>query len=165
WCTIFNTFFNGVSVMSGGKPLILKSPTHSYRVATLRDLLPDPRFVLIVRNPYEVLESMVRTYKALAVKYGLGPLLSDNDLREIIVRERVRFEAKLQAGVAGLPARRLAVVTFEQLIQNPITVIQSLYRQLELPPFEETRSALEAEAARRRSYVQESARPDESWAR
>src|SRR5262249_15842711 len=125
----------------------------------------DPRFVLIVRNPYEVLESMVRTYKALAVKYGLGPLLSDNDLREIIVRERVRFEAKLQAGGGGVPGRRLAGVAFGQLIQKPNNVIQSLYRQLELPPFEETRPALEAEAARRRSYVQESARPDESWAR
>jgi omega-hydroxy-beta-dihydromenaquinone-9 sulfotransferase len=163
WCAIFNAFFNGVSIMSGGKPLILKSPAHSYRVATLRELLPDPRFVLIVRNPGEVLESMVRTYKALSAKYGLGPMLSDDDLREIIVRERIRFEAKLQAGVAGLPARRLSIVTFEQLIRNPIAVIQSLYRELELPPFEETRAKLETEVARRRSYVQESVRPNGSW--
>jgi hypothetical protein len=163
WCTIFNTFFNGVSVMNGGKPLILKSPTHSYRVATLRELLPDPRFILIVRNPYEVLESMVRTYKALAAKYGLGPWLSDDELREIIVRERVRFEAKLQAGVAGLAARRLAVLTFEELIRNPVAVIQSLYQQLELPPFEETRSKIEAEIARRSGYVQESIRPNQTW--
>jgi len=164
WRTIFETFFRGVSLVSGGRPLLLKSPAHSYRVATLRELLPDPRFVLIVRNPYEVLESMVRTYKALTAKYGLGPALMDDELREIILRERIRFEAKLQSGVAGLPERRFAVITFEQLVRNPIAAIESLYRRLELPFFDEARSKLAAEVAKRSNYVQESSRPNGAWA-
>ena len=123
WRKTFEAFLRGVSLVSGGKPLVLKSPAHSYRVATLRELLPDARFVLIVRNPYEVLESMVRTYRALSSKYGLGPPLPDDEIRDIILHERLRFEAKLQSGVAGLPDRQFATVTYEQLIANPLGTI------------------------------------------
>jgi hypothetical protein len=165
WRMTFETFFRGVSFVSGGRPLILKSPAHSYRVATLRELLPDPRFILIVRNPYEVLESMVRTLRALTTKYGLGAGPGDDAVREIILRERIRFESKLRTGVADLPKQRFAVVTFEQLVHSPVSVIESLYRQLELPPFEPVRQQLEAEVAKRRSYVQESGRPAGTWAR
>src|SRR5262249_36932864 len=153
------------SLVSGGKPLVLKSPAHSYRVSTLRELLPDPRFVLIVRSPYEVLESMVRTYKALTEKYGLGPGLSEDRLREIILRERLRFEAQLQSCIAGLKPRRFATVKFEQLIADPVTTLQSLYQQLEIPDFEQARPKLAAEVARRSAYVQESMKPDRQWTR
>ena len=44
------------------RPLILKSPTHGFRVATLRELLPDARFVLIVRDPATHFESVIRMW-------------------------------------------------------------------------------------------------------
>ena len=165
WRSAFTEFYRGVSLVSGGKPLVLKSPTHSYRVATLRELLPDARFVLIVRNPYELLESMVRTYRALTGKYGLAPSLSDDELREVILSERGRFERKLLAGTAGLSQRRFACLKFEDLTRNPVGVIEGLYRQLELPGFEGLRPKLEAEIARRRDYVQDAIPPDPAWAR
>ena len=78
-------FLRGVSFVSGHKPLVLKSPAHSYRVPVLRELLPDARFILIVRDPYEVFKSMVRAYRALTQKFGLGPAMSDNEVRCVIV--------------------------------------------------------------------------------
>jgi len=165
WRRTFDEFFRGVSLMSGGKPLVLKSPTHSYRVATLREVLPDARFVLIVRNPYEVFESMVRTYRALTDKYGLGPSLSDDEVRYVLLSERRRFEAKLRSGVTGLPERRFATVAYEQLICNPLSTIEGLYEQLELPGFEQTRPKLSAEIAKRSDYVQAAVRPSEAWKR
>jgi hypothetical protein len=163
WRRAFEEFYRGVSLVSGGKPLVLKSPTHSYRVATLRQLLPDARFVLIVRNPYDVFESMVRTYRALTDKYGLGPKLSDDEVRHVLLPERRRFEAKLQSGVAGLPKHRFATLTYEQLVQNPLSAIERLYGQLELSGFEQMRPRLAAEIAKRRDYVQAAIRPSEEW--
>lgn len=165
WHEVFTQFYRGVSLASGGKPLVLKSPTHSYRVATLRELLPDARFVLIVRNPYELLESMVRTYRALTDKYGLGPSLSDDALRETILLERVRFEAKLLAGTAGLPPNRFAILKFEDLTSDPLGRIEDLYRQFELSGFDEMRPKLEAEIVKRRGYVQDAILPDAAWRR
>jgi hypothetical protein len=149
--------------VSGGKPLVLKSPTHSYRVATLRELLPDARFILIVRNPYEVFESMVRTYRALTDKYGLGPNLSDDEVRYILLSERRRFEAKLWSGVASLPKHRFVTLTYEHLVQNPLSAIEGLYGQLELSGFDRMRPKLAAEIAKRSDYVQAAIRPSEEW--
>ena len=163
WRKTFDEFFRGVSLMCGGKPLVLKSPTHSYRVATLRELLPDARFVLIVRNPYEVFESMVRTYRALTGKYGIGPRLSDDEVRCALLAERLRFEAKLLSGVAGLPKHRFVTLTYEHLVQNPLSAIEGLYGQLELSGFDQMRPRLEAEIAKRSDYVQAAIRPSEEW--
>jgi hypothetical protein len=163
WRKAFVQFFRGVSLASGGKRLVLKSPAHSYRVPTLRKLLPDARFVLIVRNPYEILESMVRTLAALCAKYGLQPHLSDEQMREILITERMRFEAKLQAGIAELPERRFALVKYEDLVADPIATIENLYNHLELSGFELVRPKLAAEVARRKDYVAETNLPDAAW--
>src|SRR5262249_36064658 len=46
WRKTFKRFYHAAALASGGKPLVLKSPAHSYRVSTLRELFPDARFVL-----------------------------------------------------------------------------------------------------------------------
>jgi hypothetical protein len=163
WRKTFDEFFRGVSLVSGGKPVVLKSPTHSYRVATLRELLPDARFILIVRDPYEVFGSMVRTYQTLSSKYGLGPSLADDEIRHVLLSERPRFEAKLLAGVNGLPSNRFATVKYEQLIRDPLSVIERLYEQLELSGFEQARPKLAGEIANRSDYVQSNIRLSDDW--
>jgi hypothetical protein len=108
---------------------------------------------------------MLRTYRALTDKYGLGPSLSDDELRETILAERMRFEAKLQQGIVGLPSNRLAVIKFEELTRDPVGAIEVLYRQLEIPGFAEVRPRLAAEIAKRKDYVQDAILPDSVWQR
>ena len=75
WRETFLSFIAGVSAGTG-KPLILKSPTHGVRVATLTELLPAARFVLIVRDPITSFESVVRMCAGC-----LKPTPSDPSLR------------------------------------------------------------------------------------
>jgi hypothetical protein len=51
WRQVFLSFLASVLARGMRRPMILKSPTHGFRIAPLRDLLPDARFVLIVRTP------------------------------------------------------------------------------------------------------------------
>jgi hypothetical protein len=81
----------------------------------------------------------------------------------VLLSERRRFEAKLLAGVAGLPQRRFATIAYEELIRDPFSTIERLYGRLELPAFEQTRPKLAAEVAKRRDYVQAAVRPDSIW--
>jgi len=46
WRSVFVDFVRGVSGRGAGGPMILKSPTPGFRVSTLRELLPDARFIL-----------------------------------------------------------------------------------------------------------------------
>ena len=165
WRKSFMEFIRNVALAGGGKSVILKSPAHSYRIATLRRLLPDARFVLVVRNPYEVFELTIRTFAILMNKYGLGPALSESELRTIILAERVSFEAKLQEGLKLLGQHQITHVRFEELIRDPIGVIEKLYTALDLPDFKETRPRLAREVARRSGYSQRATLPNKLWTR
>ncbi len=68
--------------------MILKSPTHGARVSTLRELLPDARFVLIVRDPFTSFESVVRMWRKMFELYALEPIPSDDVIREAVLADR-----------------------------------------------------------------------------
>jgi hypothetical protein len=163
WEKIFLRFFRAVRFAHGGKPMVLKSPPHSYRVKTLRRLLPRARFILMVRDPSEVFESMMKTYRAFTLRYGLVAGMPNRELRELIVRERLRCEEKLQAGLAGLGEDRLAVVKFEDLIQDPLAVTESIYRQFGLGDFEAVRPKLMERAGRGGGSGRRAAMPPPPW--
>jgi hypothetical protein len=164
WRTVFIQFMRGVSVRGGGRPIILKSPTHGFRVDTLRELLPDARFILIVRNPLTNFESVVRMWRRMVDLYAVaGALPGDDEIREAVLADRPRFEAKLAAGTAGLPENRFAVLTYESLVANPLGEIQQLYERLGLGDFAPVREAMAAEIQRRKDYKAQGYPPKEPW--
>jgi len=163
WREVFLSFLAGVSARGMGRPIILKSPTHALRIAILRELLPDARFILIVRNPMTNFESVVRMWRKMFETYALGPIPSDDSIREAVIVDRARFEAKLAASTADLPANRFETIAYESLVGNPAEVIEQLYARLELGDFASVRQALIAEANRRRGYRAKSSLPSASW--
>jgi hypothetical protein len=163
WRRFFLSFLAGVSVRGGGRPLILKSPTHGFRVSTLRELLPDARFILIVRDPWTTFESVVGMWRKMFELYALEPAPADDEIREAVIADRPRFEAKLAAGVAGLPANRFRTITYESLVADPAGVIEQLYNGLELGDFDPVRATITAETERRRGYRAKGRLPSDVW--
>ena len=143
--------------------MILKSPTHGARVATLRELLPDARFILIVRDPLTNFESVVRMWRKMFETYAIGPIPPDDDIREAVIADRPRFEAKLASGTADLPENRFTTITYESLVADPVGVIERLYEQLELGDFGPVREAVIAETKRRSGYQAKGSLPSELW--
>ena len=113
WREVFLSFLAGVSVRGAGRPMILKSPTHGARVDTLRELLPDARYILIVRDPMTSFESVVRMWRKMFEMYALEPIPPDDTIREAVLTDRPRFEAKLAAGTRDLGANRFVTITYE----------------------------------------------------
>jgi hypothetical protein len=163
WRSVFLSFLRGVSVLGAGRPLVLKSPTHGFRVSTLRELLPNARFVLIVRDPFTHFESVIRMWRRMFETYSLGTIPSDDEIREDVLADRLRFEAKLAAGAAGLPTNRFATLTYESLIADPPGATERLYDRLELGDFAPLRETIAAEAERRREYRALGRQPSGVW--
>jgi omega-hydroxy-beta-dihydromenaquinone-9 sulfotransferase len=163
WRAVFLSFLSGVSVRGGGRPIILKSPTHGFRVSTLRQLLPEARFVLIVRDPVTNFESVIRMWRKMFEMYALGPVPSDDEIREAVIADRPRFEAKLLAGSAGLPDNRFATMTYESLVADPVGMLEKLYNRLELGSFEEVKETVMAEIGRRQGYRAKASLPSGVW--
>jgi hypothetical protein len=165
WRQVFLSFLAGVSVRGGGRPMILKSPTHGVRVSTLRELLPDARYVLIVRDPMTNFESVVRMWRKMFETYALGPIPSDDTIREAVLADRPRFEAKLASSTADLPDNRFMKISYESLIANPVGAIAQLYDRLQLGEIDAVRKALSAETQRRKGYQAKGSLPSEPWRR
>jgi hypothetical protein len=165
WREAFIAFLSGVSVVEGGRPLILKSPPHGYRVAILRELFPDARFVLIVRSPEIVYESTVHMWRTLFPTYSMESIPPEDDTRRAVMEDRPRFEAKLAEGLAGLPQDRTALVHCEDLVRDPVNVLGGLYEQLHLGGFAEVEPAIKAQQRLRCGYAARNALPSEHWMR
>lgn len=165
WRELFMDFLHGVSVVEEGRPLILKSPPHGYRVPSLRDLVPDARFIVIVRSPETVFESAIRMWRSLFPIYAMEPIPPEDHTREAVLEDRLRFEAKLAAGLAGLPDDRLALVRYEDLVREPLQTLGSLYEQLRLGDYSGVEPAIKAELSLRGQYAARSALPPEPWMR
>lgn len=163
WEKVFLRFFRAVRFAHGGKAMVLKSPPHSYRVKALRRLLPRARFILMVRDPSEVFESMMKTYRAFTLRYGLVPGMPNRELRELVLQERLRCEDKLSAGLAGLGEDRLAVVKFEELVADPVAVTEKIYRQFGLGDFETVRPKLTERARTGGGSGRPAALPPPPW--
>jgi omega-hydroxy-beta-dihydromenaquinone-9 sulfotransferase len=163
WRSVFVDFLRGVSARGAGLPLILKSPTHGYRVNTLRQLLPDARYVLIARDPATHFESVIRMWRRMFETYSLEEIPGDDEIREAVLADRPRFEAKLAAGVAGLPENRFAELTYESLIADPVGAAERVYERLELGDFAPVRESIAAEVDRRRDYRATGREPAGVW--
>lgn len=165
WQNTFEHFLRGVSAVEGYRPLILKSPPHGYRVALLRRILPNARFVLIVRSPAIVYESTVRMWRSLFEIYAMGEIPPEEHTRTAVLEDRPYFEAKLSAGLSGLPAERLALIRYESLVLDPVGAVEELYDQLKLDGFPAVRAAMATSISRRGSYRARNATPPPEWNR
>ena len=55
---------------------------------------------------------------------------SDDEIREAVLADRLRFEAKLATGVAGLPENRFVTLKYETLVADPARATEALYSRV-----------------------------------
>jgi hypothetical protein len=127
--------------------LVLKSPTHSFRIPTLLELFPDARFVHIVRDPYVVFPSTVNLRKSLSHAYGLQePTFAG--LEEQIFSDFTHLHERMEQGKKLILPGRFHELRYEDLVADPVGEIRRLYGGLELGGFDKVLPQL-------RSYLHE----------
>lgn len=139
--------------------LVLKSPPHSFRIRLLRDLFPDARFVHIVRNPYQVVPSTLRTNRALLRLWALQET-TEAHLETYVLERGVLLYERLEEGKKFVSANRFYELRYEDLIRDPAAQLRRLYSQLELSGFDEMRPKVEQHMARLAGYVPRKHEPD-----
>ena len=115
--------------------IVLKSPPHLARVATLRELFPDARFIHIVRDPGAVFSSSVKLWNTLYASQAFEKPPADG-LEEFIFTCFERMYRAFERERPALPPDRLCEVRYEDLVRDPVGRMRGLYEQLELGQFE-----------------------------
>jgi hypothetical protein len=117
------------------KRILLKSPTHTYRIKVLLELFPDAQFVHIVRDPYTLFLSTVHLWKSLYEAQGLQEPNFEG-LDDYVFENFLHMFEKLEEARPLLAAPRFHELRYEALVQDPVGQLRSLYDKLELGGFE-----------------------------
>jgi hypothetical protein len=126
-----------------GRPLVLKSPPHTGRIALLLEMFPDARFVHIHRDPFAVFQSARRWIPVMERASCLQDPSSPEDIDIRIIR---RYKALYDAFFEErdlIPDGQFHEISFEDLERDPVVQIRGLYEHLGIPGFEAFRPSLE----------------------
>lgn len=161
WMASLRQFLNGVSVATG-RPLVIKSPTHTGRIGHLAREFPEAKFVHITRDPRDLFPSTKRLWESLwEVQAFHHPSLEGLD--EYVVDCFRRMYDGYFRGRPSLDASRLVEIRYEDLVESPTATLRHVYESLRLADFEPVRGAVEAWAeAEHRTYQPNRHRRDES---
>jgi len=137
-----------------GVVFLAKNPTMVGMLLSLRETFPDARFVLMMRNPYETIPSllkmMVRNWRILG--YQRDEI--DEPLRMLGQQCLYYYQYPFQA-LADLPSDRCAYVRYEELVDSPSKTVEALYQQLGIPLADAFADELRAEEGRSRKHRRE----------
>jgi hypothetical protein len=150
WKEALYRFLQALTVQSP-KRIVLKSPPHTARVRVLLEMFPQARFIHIVRDPYALFPSTMKTWQRLYRYHGLQ-VPHYEGLEEHVFRTLVRMYEAFEEDRPLIPPGQLCQVRYEDLVRDPVAIMQRIYTELDLGDFELARPAIEAYAARSRHY-------------
>lgn len=146
WLKTLRGFLEAVSTDTG-RPLVIKSPTHTGRIAALAKEFPDARFIHVTRDPRSLFPSTCRLWASLAHDQGLqkpeNPGKSQGDKNYVLECLRRMYDAFHQ-GRKDLDKNRIIDIRYEDLIADPVATLHTIYRSLRLSDFESVRPAIES---------------------
>lgn len=139
WTKAFEWFLKKLSYRLK-KPLVLKSPPHTARIETLLELFPDAKFVHIRRHPYDVFQSTKHAWPKIRAWWSLQD--GDFDVDQVI-GDYVHVYDAFFTQRQSIPKGNFFEVAFEDIEQDPVGQVASIYSALNLPDFEYARPAID----------------------
>ncbi|QDT44827.1 Sulfotransferase domain protein [Gimesia alba] len=152
WKKNFIYFMKKLTFKAGGnKRVLLKSPTHTFRIPFLLKMFPDARFVYIYRNPYKVYNSTLHLRRTMFGDNGFAPLdmeKLEEDMAHIYENHLHVYERDRQT----VPEGQLHEVRFEDLEADPVSELRRVYEHLNLDGFEELEKNMQPYLKDQKSY-------------
>jgi hypothetical protein len=151
WQRQYVAFLRKVQFAECGKPLLLKNPANTARIALLREMFPGARFVHIRRDPYKVYASSIHLYLKAQEAWGLHKTGRDSVSRHILDSYPKLMNAYFeQRGLLGND--ELVEVRYRDLQDDPMGLMANIYEQLGLPGFGAARPRFAAYIESQRGY-------------
>lgn len=135
WQLAARIFFKKLQLQSPDRQLLIKNPVYTGRVAMLRQMYPNAKFIHIYRNPYVVFQSTRNFYHKLLKELALQPFATA-PIDEVILESYPRMMNALFAESADLGDRAFVELRFEDFEADPLGNLERMYAALEIPGFE-----------------------------
>jgi hypothetical protein len=128
-----------------------KNPVFSEKVESLIGTFPGARFVVLVRNPYETIPSLL---KMMTRNWKASDCGSDRiaDSLEVLGETSISAYLRPFEVLDGREDALWTVVRYEELLEHPRQAVEQVYRDLGIPMSPEVEKGLVEEEARSREY-------------
>ena len=139
--------------------IVMKSPSHTYRIPILLEMFPNAKFVYIYRDPYAVYKSTLHLRNTMFAENSLGPPnLSGTETEMIHFYDKcIRTYEETKSLI---PKGNLHEVKFEELEVDPLGELAQTYRALNLSGWSEVEPAIRNELPSLSAYKKNSFRMD-----
>lgn len=136
WKKAFLYFMNKLSLLNEGKAILVKNPVYTARVALLREMYPDAKFIHIHRNPFRVFESMMNFYRNLFRELAFQPY-DHLSIPNLVLEHYPKIMDRLVSETADLPSGQFIELGYDMLDQQPMQALEQIYDQIDLGDFEQ----------------------------
>lgn len=146
------------------KPMCMKSPSHTFRVAELADMFPKARFLYIHRHPYDVYNSTVHLRRTMWAENGFAKSElpgTEEQALNILCRTVQAYERDK----SQVPAGRLHEIRYEELAEDPVGRLRTAYDAVGLGGFEALEKTLAPQVEKLTSYKRNKFEMDEKTRR
>ena len=151
WKERFVYLLRKLTKLQDGKPMMIKNPVYTGRLAMLAEMFPTAKFVHIHRNPYDVFVSMQNFYKKLLAEFALQNY-DHVDIDETIFSVYDRMMTSLESDAASIDPSRFIELRYDDLDNEPMTALEDIYRALSIPGWAEAKPKFEAYLASVRNF-------------
>lgn len=128
-----------------------KNPPHTGKVKTLVEMFPKAKFIYLIRNPYTVFESSRSFFTQTIAPLQLNTIPMEEMEQNILYGYKELYDA-YQEQKKYIPKGNLFEVKFEEFENNALEIAERIYRELDLPGWDEARPAIEAYVNRKKGY-------------
>lgn len=145
-------FMRALTFHHNGKRLVLKSPTHTGRVAELARMFPQAKFIHLTRDPRKLFLSTLRLWKSLEDVQALQRSRDESYMRDYVSECLTRMYAQFESDREQVDSQHLVDLRYEDLVASPLETLRSLYQQLDLGDFSEVEPHLRKRLEHHREY-------------
>lgn len=125
----FYTRFSNKVTFGSEKQLLFKNPFHSMRIALLKEMYPEAKFIHIYRDPFTVVPSTMRMWNIVATQNALKTGWTKPSVKAVAeVYKRILLYIRKEGAL--LPETQFVECKFEEFEKNPIQHIKQIYDRL-----------------------------------
>ena len=120
--------------------LVLKSPPHTARIKMILDVFPAAKFIHLVRDPQKVIPSTIYTWRQLSAALTLQGKLN-KELEDHALASFTRMYRAFEDQRHLLADDRFCELRFEDLMAEPLSTMEGVYKHLSLGDFSHVQEA------------------------
>lgn len=154
WQRRYMYLLKKLTLMKGGRQLVLKSPDNTCRIAILREMFPDARFIYLSRDPYRVITSTLNMFRVEMDILSLQDRTPemDNTIEDVFISLYDRICREAHKAEAELPSDRFMTLRYTALTRDTEASVREIYRTLALDGIDEALPRMRAYLQTQKGY-------------